>query len=73
MGEMTTLVNLVYVYCTDFIISLANLFHLSYYEVNTLFFCIVYPLGLVLLLVVFVWQKSRLKTLKTGSRSSNLS
>jgi hypothetical protein len=70
---MTKLINLVYVYCTDFIISLANLFHLSYYEVNAFFFCLVYPVMLVLLLVIFVWQKSRLKTLKTGSRSSNLS
>lgn len=68
MDKMTELVNLLYVYCTDFIISLANLLYLSYYEVNTLFFCIVYPLVLVLLLVVFFWQKSRLKRLKTESK-----
>ena len=64
MDKLIELVNLVYVYCTDFIISLANLLHLSYYEMNTLFFCIVYPMGLVLLLVIFAWQKSRLKKLQ---------
>jgi hypothetical protein len=64
MGEIIKLVNLVYVYCTDFIISLANLLDSSYYELNTLFFCILYPFGLVLLLVVFAWQKSRLKKLQ---------
>jgi hypothetical protein len=64
MDKMIELVNLLYVYCTDFIISLANLLHLSYYEVNTFFFCILYPLGLVLLLVVFFWQKRRLRRLK---------
>lgn len=64
MDKLIELVNLVYVYCTDFIISLANLFDSSYYEMNTLFFCVVYPLGLVLLLVIFAWQKSRLKKLQ---------
>ncbi len=29
----------VYVYCTDFIINLANLTHTSYYEVNAFIFC----------------------------------
>lgn len=67
MDKLIELVNLVYVYCTDFIISLANLLHLSYYEVNTLFFCIIYPLGLMLLLVIFVWQKSRLRRLRRGA------
>lgn len=67
MDKIIEWVQLIYVYCTDFVISLANLLNLSYYEVNTLFFCIVYPLGLVLLLVLFAWQKSRLKNLQTES------
>lgn len=29
----------VYVYCTDFIINLANLTNTSYYEVNAFVFC----------------------------------
>jgi hypothetical protein len=34
----------VYAYCTDFVITCANLLHLSYYEVNALLFCIIWPL-----------------------------
>lgn len=34
----------IYVYCTDFIVNLANITGLSYYEINALIFCLVYPL-----------------------------
>ncbi len=50
-----------YVYCTDFIINLANLAHLSYYEVNVLIFCIAWPLTTMLLLVNFLRMKMKLK------------
>jgi hypothetical protein len=32
-----------YAYCTDFIINLANIFNLSYYEINFIIFCLLYP------------------------------
>jgi len=53
-----------YNYCTDFIINLANLTGLSYFEINFLFFIILYPLLLAVLLLVFLVQKKRLRRLR---------
>jgi len=50
-----------YKYCTDFIINLANLLDLSYYEINALIFCFLYPVLLMVLGVAFFIQKRRLK------------
>ncbi len=33
----------IYAYCTDFVINLANILNLSYYEVNFILFCILFP------------------------------
>ncbi|MFD2514219.1 hypothetical protein ACFSRY_10100 [Pontibacter locisalis] len=68
---LTYLVELVFNYCTDFMINLANLTHLSYYEVNALIFCLIWPLltaGLLLLLFV---QKVRLRQYKKVNRNSS--
>jgi len=62
---MEHLINELYVYCTDLVINLANIFHLSYYEINAILFCFLYPLLIVGLPVIFLFQKVRLKKLKT--------
>jgi len=59
------MIDAIYTYCTDFVINLANLLGLSYYEVNLLLFCIIYPLILLSLILVYFVQKRRLKRLKT--------
>ena len=66
MSQLTKLVNLIFVYCTDFMINLANLFSWSYYEFNALIFCFVYPLVFFGLLVLYFIQKIRLSTLQNN-------
>ena len=61
MDELTKLVTEIYVYCTDFIINLSNLLGASYYEMNTVIFCVIYPLLLIGLLALFIIQKRRLR------------
>lgn len=56
-----------YAYCTDFVINLANLLHLSYYEINFWVFCVVYPFLLISLPVLFFVQQLRLKILAKGA------
>jgi hypothetical protein len=53
-----------YAYCTDFVINLANISGTSYYEVNFVIFVIIYPLFLILAPTVFIIQKLRLSKLK---------
>jgi hypothetical protein len=55
------IVNYIYVYCTDFVINVANLTNLSYYEVNFIFFVILYPLALFGSILLYIIQKRRLK------------
>ena len=55
------IVNFVYAYCTDFVINIANILGVSYYEVNTFIFVILYPLLLVGLTCLFVIQILRLR------------
>lgn len=50
-----------YVYCTDFVINLANIFELSYYEINAIIFCIIYPAFIFGFFFLFLIQKQRLK------------
>ena len=50
-----------YAYCTDFIINLANLTGLSYYEVNFVIFIVLYPLSLFLAVFLYLRQRSRLR------------
>ena len=60
---MDKLIGEIYVYCTDFIINLANIFNLSYYEINAIIFCFLYPLLLVGFIVIYLFQKRRLNNL----------
>lgn len=61
MDKLMDIVNFVYAYCTDFVINIANILGLSYYEVNTLIFVILYPLLVVSLTCLFVIQILRLR------------
>lgn len=59
INQMLNLIELgiaIYAYCTDFVINLANLFNLSYYEINAWIFCIIWPLVTVVLLVIRTFQ-----------------
>ena len=62
---MDKFANTIYAYCTDFIINLANLTGLSYYEINAIIFCFLYPLLFVLLIGIYWIQKKRLKKAKS--------
>ncbi len=61
---MDRLIHEIYVYCTDFIINLANILDLSYYEINAIIFCFLYPLLIVGFTVIYLIQKIRLNKLK---------
>jgi len=61
MDELIHIGKILYAYCTDFIINLANLFGASYYEVNAVIFCFLYPVIIIVLLVVYIKKKLVLK------------
>lgn len=54
----------IYAYCTDFIINLANIFNLSYYEINFIIFCVLYPALIIGSVFIYFIQKLRLKRIK---------
>ena len=64
MNSLIHLLKELYAYCTDFIIILANITGLSYYEVNFIIFIIIYPLLLIITTTLFIIQKLRLRTIK---------
>ena len=68
---MESLAKEIYVYCTDFVINLANILNLSYYEINTIIFCFLYPLLIVGLIVIYLFQKRRLNKLKPKQKSDD--
>ncbi|WP_338792793.1 hypothetical protein [Bernardetia sp. MNP-M8] len=61
---LTNFIAKLYFYCTDFIINLANILDLSYYEINFFIFCIIYPVLLLGLVFTFCIQKIRLIKIK---------
>jgi hypothetical protein len=63
---MERLIHEIYVYCTDFIINLANILNLSYYEINAIIFCFLYPILIVGLTVIYLLQKRRWNKLKAN-------
>lgn len=67
MELFSQIVAYIYVYCTDFIINLANIFGLSYYEINALIFCVIFPLFTAILTFVYILQKVRLRKTKNNS------
>ncbi len=65
-------VKLVFTYCTDFVINLSNLMGLSYYEINTIIFIILWPLLTVFLGVLLIVQKVRISRLKRRKATTNI-
>lgn len=51
----------IYIYCTDFIINLANLLSISYFDANAIIFCVLWPAITILLISIYVAQKIRLR------------
>ncbi len=66
MTQLIVFAKFLYAYCTDFIINAANMLNLSYYEINFIVFCLLYPLLTMGLLFLYVVQKIRLKKMITG-------
>lgn len=64
MKTLIEVFNFLYVYCTDFVINLANLTNLSYYEINFIFFCLIYPLLFTAMPFIYQIQRYRLSKLK---------
>ena len=54
--ELIEFVISIYVYCTDFVINLANILNLSYYEINAWIFCILWPIITILLVLIRTTQ-----------------
>ncbi len=64
MNEFTELGKFIYTYCTEFIINLSNILNLSYYEINFIIFCVLYPILSIASMSIFFVQKIRLKKIK---------
>jgi cytochrome c oxidase subunit IV len=64
MDSLLYLFKYLYAYCTDFMINIANITGLSYYEVNFVIFIVVYPLLLIVSPIVYMIQKFRLQSIK---------
>ncbi len=65
---MKVFIDTIYVYCTDFIVNLANIFDLSYYEINAIVFIFLYPLLTLGFMVVYFVQKQRLRRIKKHNK-----
>jgi hypothetical protein len=64
MELISRFVNFIFAYCTDFVINMANITGLSYYEINLIIFCFLFPVITITLLIVVVIQAIRLCRLK---------
>lgn len=59
----------IYAYCTDFVINLANIFNLSYYEINAIIFCIIWPLLTIVLILFNIYKYLSLKKIKISKNN----
>ena len=66
--SLSEVVNRSYVYCTDFVINLANLTDTSYYEVNFFLFCVLYPFLLLLLPTIALYLKLKLHRVRNTNK-----
>ena len=64
MNYLMELIKFVFAYCTDFIINLANITKLSYYEINFILFCVLYTIFIIVSIGIYIFQKMRLKRIK---------
>ena len=56
MEELINFIISIYVYCTDFSVNLSNILNLSYYEINVLVFCILWPIITIVLISIRIMQ-----------------
>ena len=70
MNLFLELLKFIYCYCTDFVINIANLTHLSYYEINFLIFVVLYPSVTLLLAVIYFLKKKKLTELETKANQN---
>ena len=61
MNELLQIAYWAYNYCTDFVINLANILNLSYYEINFILFIIGYPALIFGTALLYLTQRWRLK------------
>jgi hypothetical protein len=61
---MKPIIATLYIYCTDFVINVAHLTGVSYYEVNALLFCYIFPAVLIVLLLLNIYLKIRIYKIK---------
>ena len=54
-----------YVYFTDFTITCANLMGITYEDFNALIFCVIWPIFMTLLILIYFFQLIKWKRLKT--------
>lgn len=59
MKFIEQIIDVIYNYCTDFIISLANITGLSYYDINFYIFCIFYPALFIFSILFYSYQKNK--------------
>lgn len=64
MDKLIEYFNYTFTYCTDFVINCANILNLSYYEINFIIFCVIYPILLFGSFGTYVVQRKRLSKLK---------
>ncbi len=60
----------IYAYCTDFVINCANILNLSYYEINAIIFCLIWPLLTLVLIVLNMYKYLALKKKRRISNST---
>jgi hypothetical protein len=53
---MTEIITKIYIYCTDFTINLANLFDSTYEDINALIFCLGFPILIIALILLLLFQ-----------------
>ncbi|MCO6497517.1 MAG: hypothetical protein J5I50_07630 [Chitinophagaceae bacterium] len=71
MNQLITFFKGVYAYCTDFLINLANILGISYYEVNFFIFIILFPLLLIGSMFWYVRERSRLDRTRSMAGKRN--
>ena len=72
MEQLIDISSFLYNYCTDFVINLANLLGLSYYEVNVLIFIVLWPVLTVTLLTLFFVYKLQITKLNNNNSNTQL-
>ncbi len=66
---MNQIIYFIYNYCTDFVINIANLINSSYYEVNLILFCLIYPLLVMGLPAIYIIQRFKIYKLRKMAKN----